>query len=250
LKLPWLAPDTPFPPVDAALSDPAGLLAAGADLSISRLRSAYSNGIFPWYSDGEPILWWSPDPRMVLACDDFSPSHSLRKRLRLIARDESGPAPRIQIRVDTAFDQVMAHCAAPREGQIGTWITSEMQQAYRAWHRVGDAHSVETWIDGRLAGGLYGISLGGMFFGESMFTHVSDASKIALAYLVTFLRRFDVQWIDCQQQTRHLASLGAGPVARTQFVEHVRQAVSRPAPLWRPGRLDSQGMLHDLAPQS
>lgn len=247
MKLPWLAPNTPFPPVEDALSEPAGLLAAGADLSLSRLQLAYSNGIFPWYSAGEPLLWWSPDPRMVLACQDFAPSHSLRKRLRQIARDESGPAPRVQIRVDTAFEAVIARCAAPRDSQAGTWITAEMQQAYYAWHLAGGAHSIETWVDEILVGGLYGISLGGMFFGESMFTLVPDASKVALAYLVTFLRRYGVEWIDCQQQTRHLASLGAQPVPRAQFVEHVRQAVELPAPLWRPGRLDSEGNIHELA---
>jgi len=244
LKLPWLSPDTPFPPVEHALSDPAGLLAAGADLSLERLTAAYSNGIFPWYSEGEPILWWSPDPRMVLACADFAPSHSLRKLLRQIAREEGALLPRLQVRVDTEFDAVVAQCAAPRDGQAGTWITADMRQAYRAWHAAGVAHSVETWIDGELAGGLYGISLGRMFFGESMFTRVPDASKVALAYLVAFLRRAGVEWIDCQQQTRHLASLGARPVPRARFVEHVRQAVAGPAPAWQSGRLDSQGRLH------
>jgi len=247
LKLPWLSPDTPFPPVEHALPDPNGLLAAGADLSLERLRTAYSNGIFPWYGEGEPILWWSPDPRMVLACADFAPSHSLRKLLRQVARDEPTLLPRLQVRVDTAFEAVVAHCAAPRGGQAGTWITAAMRQAYRAWHAAGAAHSVETWIDGELAGGLYGISLGGMFFGESMFTRAPDASKVALAYLVTFLRRFGVEWIDCQQQTRHLASLGARPVPRARFVEHVRRAVAAPAPAWHPGRLDSQGTLHPLS---
>ncbi|MBO9354010.1 leucyl/phenylalanyl-tRNA--protein transferase [Bordetella petrii] len=246
MKLPWLSHDTPFPPVEHALSDPAGLLAAGADLSLERLAAAYSSGIFPWYGEGEPILWWSPDPRMVLACADFAPSHSLRKLLRQAARDEAGLLPRLQVRVDTDFAAVMAQCAAPRGGQAGTWITAAMQQAYRAWHAAGVAHSVETWIDGELAGGLYGISLGRMFFGESMFTRVPDASKVALAYLVAFLRHAGVEWIDCQQQTRHLASLGARPVPRARFVEHVRRAVAGPAPAWRPGRLDSQGRLHPL----
>ncbi|MBV7481665.1 leucyl/phenylalanyl-tRNA--protein transferase [Bordetella sp. BOR01] len=244
MKLPWLSCDTPFPPVENALSDPAGLLAAGADLSLERLAMAYSNGIFPWYSEGEPILWWSPDPRMVLVCADFAPSHSLRKLLRQIARDENSVLPRLQVRVDTAFEAVVAQCAAPRGNQAGTWITAAMRQAYRAWHAAGVAHSVETWIDGELAGGLYGISLGRMFFGESMYTRVPDASKVALAYLVAFLRNAGVEWIDCQQQTRHLASLGAGPVPRARFVEHVRQAVAQPAPAWQPGHLNSQGRLH------
>ena len=247
MKLPWLSPDTPFPPVEHALSDPDGLLAAGADLSLDRLAAAYSNGIYPWYGEGEPILWWSPDPRMVLPCRDFAPSHSLRKLLRQVARDESSLLPRLQVRVDTAFEAVVTHCAAPRSGQAGTWITGAMRQAYRAWHAAGTAHSVETWIDGELAGGLYGISLGRMFFGESMFTLKPDASKVALAYLVAFLRHFGVEWIDCQQQTRHLASLGARPVPRTRFVEHVRQAVTGPAPAWQRGRLDSHGLLHPLS---
>ena len=246
MKLPWLAPDTPFPPAELALDDPPGLLAAGADLSPARLEQAYRNGIFPWYADGEPVLWWSPDPRMVLACADFAPSHSLRKRLRRIAAEQDSPWPSVEVRVDTAFGDVLAQCAAPRAGQAGTWITRDMQQAYRAWHAAGRVHSIETWIDGELAGGLYGVSLGRMFFGESMFTHASDASKIALAYLVRFLQRQGVNWIDCQQQTRHLASLGARPVPRARFLKQVRQAVTQPGPAWMAGRLDAEGALRPL----
>jgi leucyl/phenylalanyl-tRNA--protein transferase len=246
VKLVWLEKDTPFPPVSYALSEPAGLLAVGADLSVARLRSAYSNGIFPWYSDGEPILWWSTNPRMVLPCQDFSPSHSLRKRLRQLARTESDPHPSLQVRVDTAFAAVMKACSAPRQQQEGTWITHEMQAAYCAWHLAGDAHSIEVWRGEELVGGLYGISLGGMFFGESMFARVTDASKIALAYLVTFLSRYGVNWIDCQQQTAHLASLGARPVTREDFISHVQQALTQPAPVWSPGRLDCLGHIHAL----
>jgi leucyl/phenylalanyl-tRNA--protein transferase len=241
LKLPWLLPDSPFPPAGQALDDPPGLLAAGADLSIERLELAYRSGIFPWYAEGEPILWWSPQPRMVLACADFAPSHTLRKRLRRVAAD-----PRFAVRVDTAFAQVMACCAAPRAGVGGTWITLPMQRAYRAWHAAGRVHSVETWIDGELAGGLYGVSLGRMFFGESMFTRADDASKIALAYLVSFLRANGVDWIDCQQQTRHLASLGAAPVDRADFLAHLRRTVDEPGPAWAPGALDAQGSLQPL----
>jgi leucyl/phenylalanyl-tRNA--protein transferase len=243
LKLPWLAVDTPFPPAEFALTEPDGLLAAGADLSPERLIQAYSNGIFPWYSEGEPVLWWSPDPRMVLAIDDFSPSHSLRKLLRQIASQEYMASPRVQVRVDTVFPQVMAQCAAPRDGQPGTWITSAMQQAYADWHRAGYVHSIETWIDGELAGGLYGISLGRMFFGESMFTRVPNASKIALAYLVRYLATHGVERIDCQQQTRHLASLGARPISRSRFLQHVRHATSQPPIPWARGVLDSTGRL-------
>ncbi|MCY1526953.1 Leucyl/phenylalanyl-tRNA--protein transferase [compost metagenome] len=247
MKLPWLAVDTPFPPAEFALTDPDGLLAAGADLSVPRLVQAYSSGIFPWYSEGEPILWWSPDPRMVLAIEDFAPSHSLRKLLRQVASQEFDGHPRVQVRVDTAFPQVMAACAAPRDGQPGTWITAAMQQAYCAWHEAGYVHSIETWIDGELAGGLYGISLGRMFFGESMFTRAPNASKVALAYLVRYLAAHGVERIDCQQQTRHLASLGARPISRAAFLQYVRGATALPAVPWARGTLDSTGQLHPQA---
>jgi leucyl/phenylalanyl-tRNA--protein transferase len=236
----------PFPPVYRALGDPPGLLAAGADLSIARLTLAYRSGIFPWYGEGEPILWWSPQPRMVLACADFSPSHSLRKRLRRIAAEAEGPNPSVVVKVDTAFDAVVAACAAPRSGQSGTWIIPAMRRAYHTWHEAGAVHSIETWIDGELAGGLYGVSLGRMFFGESMFTRATDASKIALAHLVAFLGANGVEWIDCQQQTRHLAFLGARPVSRERFVEHVRRTVDEPGPTWVPGVLDIKGLIHPV----
>lgn len=228
------------------MSEPDGLLAAGADLSVERLTEAYSRGIFPWYSAGEPVLWWSPNPRMVLACEDFVVSHSMAKLLRRLARDEQQAHPCVQVRVDTAFEQVLEACAAPRDHLSGTWITREMREVYTDWHRAGAAHSVETWVDGELSAGLYGISLGAMFFGESMFTRVTDGSKIALAHLVRFLSSHGVPWIDCQQQTRHLASLGARPLPRAQFVARVAELVARPAPPWRPGRLDTQGRLLPL----
>lgn len=247
MKLPWLDRDTPFPPVEAALHHPAGLLAAGGDLSIARLRAAYARGIFPWFSEGEPILWWSPEPRMVLECAAFSPSHSLRKLLRRVARGPSAGQPTIEVRVDTACAAVLRACAEPRPGQSGTWITPEMQRAYLAWHRAGEVHSVETWVDGELAGGLYGVSMGAMFFGESMFARRTDASKIALAYLVRFLARHGVDLIDCQQQTGHLARLGARPMARADFVAGLAPRLARTGPPWRPGRLDADGVLHPLA---
>ncbi|MDQ8033269.1 leucyl/phenylalanyl-tRNA--protein transferase [Bordetella genomosp. 1] len=245
MKLPWLAADAPFPPPETALSEPDGLLAAGGELNVTRLRQAYSNGIFPWYSEGEPVLWWSPDPRMVLPCADFAPSHSLRKRLRQLGRMQ-GPQAALQVRVDTAFAEVIRACAGTRKTQHGTWITQHVQDAYIGWHRAGQAHSIETWIDGELAGGLYGVNLGTMFFGESMFAHATDASKIALAHLVAFLQRQGVAWIDCQQQTSHLASLGARPVPRSHFLRHVREAVTQPPLTWRPGWLDTEGSLHPL----
>lgn len=227
--IPWLEADTPFPPTSCALDEStglAGLLAIGGDLSIARLKSAYRQGIFPWYSQGQPILWWSPDPRMVLKVEDFKVSRSLRKTLRHFAQE-----PTCEVRVDTAFERVIEACASTyRDGQIGTWITPAMRQAYLAWHRAGDVHSFETWIEGELVGGLYGINLGRMFFGESMFAHRTDASKVALAALVIACRQRGIEWIDCQQNTGHLASLGAGEVARGTFEAHLARVTALPPP--------------------
>ena len=217
MRLPWLDLDTPFPDPETALTErdgAAGLLAAGADLSPQRLLDAYSHGIFPWFSDPQPILWWSTDPRMVLHTSEFKLHRSLRKTLQRFIAD-----PACELRIDSAFDQVIQACASsPREGQGGTWIVPEMIEAYRALHRAGHAHSVETWIDGRLAGGLYCVAIGRAVFGESMFTRVPDASKIALAALVALCRAQGVALIDCQQETSHLASLGARPVPRADFL--------------------------------
>lgn len=239
----FLGVNTPFPPLEQALGSPAGLLAVGADLGIDRLRAAYSRGIFPWYVEGEPILWWSPDPRMVLYIDRFAPSHTLRKKLRQVARDG-----RIEVRVDTAFAQVMRECAAPRDAAAGpsTWISPAMQQAYTAWHRAGEVHSIETWMDGELVGGLYGVSLGRAFFGESMFTRVSDASKIALAYLVAWLGSQGVRLIDCQQNTQHLSSMGGGTIPRADFARELVESVAQPALPWQPGMIRPDGTLVPL----
>ncbi|MEW6098951.1 MAG: leucyl/phenylalanyl-tRNA--protein transferase [Pseudomonadota bacterium] len=227
LPIAWLDENDGFPPPEAALredSDAPGLLAAGADLSVPRLRHAYSNGIFPWYSTGQPVLWWSPDPRMVLHVGEFRVRRSFRKVLHRFLRD-----PRCEVRIDSAFGDVIRACArTPRAGQDGTWIVPEMIAAYEAWHARGDVHSFETWMDGRLVGGLYGVSLGRMFFGESMFSWETDASKIALAALVAFCRVQGIGLIDCQQRTSHLASLGAREVPRAQFLAHVRRAVRQP----------------------
>lgn len=249
MRVTWLGTDDPFPPVEQALEDPPGLLAAGADLSVSRLRQAYSQGIFPWFNPEEPILWWSPDPRMVLRCQSFHLSHTMRKKMRQIARQQSLGDMRVMVTVDCAFDQVMAACAhTPRHGSSRTWITDEMFQAYRSWHQAGEAHSVETWLDGQLAGGLYGVCLGSMFFGESMFAWQTDASKIALAHVVRFLQRSGCELIDCQMETSHLASLGAEAIARGTFCEHVRHAVRQPKIDWQPGWIDENGSLHPLTP--
>ncbi len=205
-------------------SDAPGLLAAGGGLTPARLAEAYSKGVFPWYSDGQPVLWWSPNPRMVLMVDEFKLSRSLRKTLKRFTRTAGS-----EVRIDTAFERVIAACAAtPREGQNGTWIVPEMVDAYCDWHALGAVHSFETWIDGALAGGLYGVSLGRMFFGESMFSHRTDASKIALAALVCFCRENGVRMIDCQQRTEHLSSLGAREVSRSEFERRLSPCLRHP----------------------
>jgi leucyl/phenylalanyl-tRNA--protein transferase len=223
----WLGMRTPFPPIAAALAEPNGLLAAGGDLSPDRLLAAYRSGIFPWYSDGQPILWWSPDPRMVLYVDELRVSRSLRKRVR---RGE------FELRIDSAFDDVIEACArTPRAGQRGTWITPEIVRAYSELHARGYAHSVESWRDGMLVGGLYGLALGRIFFGESMFAWETDASKVALVHLVDKLRGLGVPLVDCQQETGHLGALGARPIPRARFAAHLEQLIHSiaPPPGWR-----------------
>ena len=219
VMIPWLKADDAFPPVARALREPNGLLAAGGDLSVPRLIQAYRSGIFPWFNEDQPILWWSPDPRMVLVPAEVKISRSLAKRLR--RRD-------YEVRADTAFGAVMRACAGPRAGQAGTWITPEMVEAYEAFHRAGHSHSLETWIDGELAGGLYGVALGGAFFGESMFAHRTDASKIALAHLARQLERWGYGMIDCQMATGHLARLGAREIPRALFIRKLGELVNYP----------------------
>ena len=220
---------SPFPPTSQALdsdSDAPGLLAAGGRLSPQRLDEAYRHGVFPWSSQGQPVLWWAPDPRMVLPVAEFKLSRSLRKTLARFLR-----MPGCEIRIDSAFEQVIAACAfAAREGQQGTWILPPLQCAYSAWHRAGVVHSVETWIDGQLVGGLYAVAIGRMVFGESMFALASDASKIALAALVAFCRGHAITLIDCQQNTPHLASLGAREIARCEFERHLALTLGAPGP--------------------
>ncbi len=228
--LTWLADARqPLPETRLALAagtEAPGLLAAGCDLSPRRLEEAYRRGVFPWYAEGQPVLWWTPDPRMVLPVAEFRLSHSLRKSVR---RFMASPAS--AVRIDSAFERVIAACAeTPRDGQDGTWIQPELRAAYTEWHRAGAVHSFETWVDGRLVGGLYGVSLGRMFFGESMFSHATDASKLALAALVAFCRAHGIALIDCQQRTEHLASFGAREVAREAFERHVHAAVALPPP--------------------
>jgi leucyl/phenylalanyl-tRNA--protein transferase len=205
--------------VRSALKEPNGLLAAGGDLSPERLIEGYRRGIFPWYSAGDPILWWSPDPRMVLFPAEFKISRSLGKTLR---------NRRYEARFDSAFGEVIASCAAPRKGEPGTWIGEAMVEAYLELHRLGYAHSVETWIAGDLAGGLYGVAMGGVFFGESMFSRVRDASKIALATLVAHLKSAGFGLIDCQMHTRHLETLGAREIPRARFSRLLEELIHYP----------------------
>ena len=223
----WLrSADQPLPDPEQAEprgSEVAGLLAAGGELTSSRLTEAYSKGVFPWFGDGQPILWWSPDPRMVLLPAEFKLSRSLKKTLRHFIA-----SPTSELRIDGATDRVIEHCAStPRGGQDGTWIVARDDRGLPGrWHAEGRVHSFETWIDGELAGGLYGVSLGRMFFGESMFAHRTDASKIALAALVAFCRARGIETIDCQQRTVHLASLGGREIPRRDFRQRLGMALA------------------------
>jgi leucyl/phenylalanyl-tRNA--protein transferase len=230
--VPWLAAGQPFPPLEAAWGreDPApGLLAAGNTLDVPTLVQAYSLGIFPWFSPGQPVLWWSPDPRMVLQTRHFRLHRSLRQSLLRFRAN-----PDCEIRFNTAFEQVIKACSSKsREGQDGTWIVPAMVRAYIDLHHAGHAHSVETWVNGELVGGLYCVNLGQMVFGESMFSHQSDASKIALTALLAFCRAQGIGMIDCQQNTRHLASLGAAEISRDEFAHHLGRTVGKAAPHWR-----------------
>lgn len=208
-----------FPPLEQALQEPNGLLAAGGNLSPQRLLEAYRSGIFPWFNADEPVLWWSPDPRMVLFPNELKISRSLSRQIK--KKD-------YQIRVDYGFSEVMQACAAPRRGQAGTWIHPEMIKAYCALHEMKFAHSVETWVDNQLVGGLYGVALGKVFFGESMFSRTPNASKIAFVHLVKQLNEWGVGLIDCQVKTNHLASLGAREIPRTMFAHYLNELISEP----------------------
>jgi len=212
-------PIVPFPDLDSALRDPDGLLAFGGDLSVSRLLLAYRQGIFPWYSSGQPIMWWSPDPRTVLFPDKLKISRSLRKTLN---------KKPFEITINRAFKQVITACSAPRSDGEGTWITSDMQMAYCQMHEHGHAHSVEAWLDGELVGGLYGIAIGQVFFGESMFSRRSDASKVAFAHFVKWLKSLGYKLIDCQVESDHLVSLGACNIPRHEFARLLKEYCELP----------------------
>jgi len=217
--IPWLGLRDPFPPVEQALIEPNGLLAAGGDLSPARLLDAYARGIFPWFNDEDPVLWWSPDPRMVLLPRELHLSRSLRRTIR---------SQEFTVTFDRAFQGVMEGCAGPRDKQDGTWITADMMRAYTRMAELGHAHSVEAWADGELAGGLYGVAVGRIFYGESMFTRRSNASKVAVSWLARQLERWQFELIDCQMSTEHLASLGAREVPRADFLRRLERAIALP----------------------
>ena len=231
LSIPWLEPGDPFPATERACpaeTGMEGLLAAGAQLTTERLLSAYSQGIFPWFSEGQPILWWSPNPRMVLPLASFRFHRSLRQTIK--RWQHSGE---YRLSLDEAFESVIRCCATtPRQGQAGTWIVPEMQAAYAQLHREGHAHSLEVWRHGQLVAGLYFVNIGQALFGESMFAHERDASKVALCALVSVARAQGASWIDCQQNTAHLASMGAAPMPRHQFEALLRQARDKPPLQW------------------
>ena len=218
--LAWLERSDPFPPVERALKNPNGLLAAGGELSVERLLQAYRHGVFPWFSGPEPVLWWSPDPRMVLYSAEMKVPRSLAKNIR-----NKG----FELRIDTAFREVLRGCADREE----TWLGKAMQSAYFSLHREGHAHSFETWLDGELVGGLYGVALGRMFYGESMFSRVTDASKVALFHLTEFLKTKGFPLIDCQMHTPLLASLGGREIPRRTFLRQLATLVNYAEP---PGR--------------
>jgi len=213
-----------FPDVDLALDEPNGLLAVGGDLSPQRLLAAYKNGIFPWFSDDQPILWWSPNPRSVMKLDDFKISKSLKKTLS---------KKTFHVTMDTAFNDVISECSSMRKDGFGTWITNDMLDAYKELHKQGYAHSVECWYDQQLVGGLYGLSIGHAFFGESMFTRKTDASKVAIAHLVQQLKQWQFDFIDAQVSSEHITSLGAKDISRRQFLSELQQTLKLPSRIGR-----------------
>lgn len=223
IELPWLLPgSSQFPPTSNALEDPNGLLAAGGDLDPDTLLSAYRQGIFPWFDESQPILWWSPSPRAVIIPGQEHISRSLRKHMR---RSDQ------EIRCNTAFEQVMLSCAEPRADEEGSWITEEMLEAYVQLHELGHAHSVETWQDGNLVGGLYGLKIGAVFFGESMFSRQSNASKYAFATLCQIAQSIGIELIDCQVHNNHLESLGSQDLERSDFEAMLAHLVAKPSTL-------------------
>lgn len=216
--LPYLDIDTPFPPIDQALHEPNGLLAAGANLSVARLLEAYTAGIFPWFSEGEPILWWSPNPRTVFLLNKYTPSKSLCRFVRRSA---------LKVTLNTCFEQVVERCSEPRKDQPNTWISDDIKQAYLDLHRIGKTHSVEVWQNELLVGGIYGVSIGKLFCGESMFSGITNGSKVALACLIGYLREKGFPIIDCQVENPHLTRLGAVSIDRDSYLKTIKMSISQ-----------------------
>ncbi len=234
--LPYLDINTPFPPVSLALQQPNGLLAAGADLSEDRLLEAYATGIFPWFSKGEPILWWSPNPRTVFLLNKFNPSKSL---CRFVRQAE------LSVTLNTAFEQVVQRCSEPRKDQPSTWITDDIKQAYLNLHRTGNAHSVEVWKNEALVGGIYGVSIGKLFCGESMFSGITNGSKVALSCLIGYLREQGFPIIDCQVENPHLSRLGAVSIDRESYLRTIKIALSQQVDTdyWRNQTLNPRSLI-------
>ena len=225
-----------FPPVEQALDEPNGLLAAGADLSAKRLLSAYTRGIFPWFSDDEPILWWSPDPRTIIDISSYKPSRSLIRFVK---------SSKLKVTLNKDFNATILECAEPREDQLGTWITNDIIKAYKNLHNLKKAHSIEVWQDGLLVGGIYGVSIGRLFCGESMFSRISNGSKVALSCLIGYLKQFGFPIIDCQVQNPHLSSLGATGIRRKDFINIVNNSsqLNVDESIWLPQELDYQSLI-------
>ncbi len=234
--LPYLVKNAPFPAISEALDEPNGLLAAGADLSVSRLLDAYSNGIFPWYSADDPILWWSPDPRTVFVINEFKTHKSVIKTLK---------NNQLKISLNKDFEQVIQQCSLPRNDDPGTWINEEMFEAYSALHQQGHAHSVEVWQNEKLVGGIYGVAVNKIFCGESMFSSISNGSKIALSCLISYLKKQAYTLLDCQIENPHLMSLGAANISREDYLEILKQncSTNNESSIWQKKSLDWQSLL-------
>lgn len=241
----WINHNEPLPNVQNSNSP--GMIAAGFDLSVQRLEEAYSKGMFPWFSDGDPVLWWSPDPRMVLECNNLHVSKNTAKLLRRVQRFEETGISEVYVTTNMAFERVMEQCAASSENRPSTWITQHIKNVYSQWHLKGHVHSVEVWNNSELVGGLYGVALCGLFFGESMFSRISNMSKLALFYLVQLLKKLGVNYIDCQQETNHLYSMGARNMSRTSFLDLLDHNRPNIMPDWGRGQVLQSGLIVPLA---
>lgn len=240
----WVYTNDPLP--DPNSTHCGDVIAVGLDLSVERLNDAYSKGIFPWFNAGEPVLWWCPDPRMVLSCDNLRVSKSMAKLLRRINSTETDENPEYMVTTNMCFSSVISACAQPTPSRPKTWINKSILATYTEWHNMGHAHSIEVWNQGKLVGGLYGVLLGRFFFGESMFSRRSNMSKVALCYLVAILKKLNVYHIDCQQHTDHLYSMGARSIPREYFLDMLKSAQQYDTPVWLSGQLLQSGNIRPM----